>query len=165
MAEAAETLIEHAENMPFFEFRVVSRRWESIRDEDGAHKSHEAAHAGRRVGTAQLDTTFHMTAQWGAVQGAGIGEVLERYERAEFDAEWADLRARVGDDASVSMLERTATQRRADAIHAIFMAAASTPADAQRPEPVVNIVVDQRTFEEHVERGRVGRSTADARSD
>lgn len=148
--EAAPKLIEHAESMPFFEFRVVSRRWESLRDENGAHKSHEAAHAGRRVGTAQLDTTFHLIAQWGVFQGVAIAEILERYERAEFDADWDELRARLGDEATPSMLERTATQRRADAIYAIFLAAASTPADAQRPEPVVNIVVDQQTFEEHV---------------
>ena len=149
VVEAASTLIEHAENEPFFEFRVICRRWESMHDEDGAHKSHEAAHAGRRVGTAQLDTTFHLVAQWGVTQGTAIGEVLERFERAEFDAEWAELRARVGDEATPSMLERTAVQRRADAIHAIFLAAASTPPDAQRPEPVVNIVVDQQTFEDH----------------
>ena len=154
--DAAEKLIEHAENMPFFEFRVVSRRWESLRDENGAHKSHEAAHAGRRVGTAQLDTTFHLIAQWGVTQGTAIGEILEHYERAEFDADWADLRERFGDDATASMLERTATQRRADAIYAIFMAAASTPPGAQRPEPVVNIVVDQRTFEEHVKAATTG---------
>ena len=150
LVEAAPKLIEHAENEPFFEFRVISRRWESMHDEDGAHKSHEAAHAGRRVGTAQLDTTFHLIAQWGVTQGAAIGEILERYERAEFDAEWAELRARVGDKATSSMLERTATQRRADAILAVFLTAASTSPDAQRPEPVVNIVVDQQTFEEHV---------------
>ena len=116
VVEAASTLIEHAENVPFFEFRVISRRWESMHDEDGAHRSHEAAHAGRRVGTAQLDTTFHLVAQWGVAQGAAIGEILERFERAEFDAEWAELRARVGDEATPSMLERTAGQRRADAI-------------------------------------------------
>ena len=154
--EAAPKLIEHAENEPFFEFRVISRRWESLRDEDGAHKSHEAAHAGRRVGMSEMDTTFHMAAQWGAVQGSSIREILERFERAEFDAEWDELRARCGDDANVSMLERTAMQRRADAMYAIFLAAASTPPDAQRPEPVVNIVVDQLTFEEHVKAATSG---------
>jgi hypothetical protein len=54
------------------------------------------------------------------------------------------------------MLERTATQRRADAIYAIFLAASSTAPDAQRPEPVVNIIVDQRTFEEHVKAATTG---------
>jgi hypothetical protein len=60
------------------------------------------------------------------------------------------LRARVGDQASVAMLERTAAQRRADSMYAIFLAAASTPPDAQRPEPVLNLVMDYRSFEDHV---------------
>ena len=34
-----------------------------------------------------------------------------------------------------------------DALHAIFVAAASTPPGSRPPEPVVNIVVDQATFE------------------
>lgn len=150
VVEAAAMLIEFAEQLPFVEFRVVARRWESLNDEDGAHRSHEAAHAGRRVATAQLDHTFHLVAQFGAVQGAAIAEVLEAFERAEFDAEWDELRSRLGDEATPSMLTRTAVQRRADAVHAIFMAAASAPVGAQRPEPVVNIVVDLQTFEEHI---------------
>lgn len=40
-------------------------------------------------------------------------------------------------------------QRRADALHAIFQAAVSTPPGARPPEPVVNIIVDQETYEAH----------------
>jgi hypothetical protein len=35
-------------------------------------------------------------------------------------------------------------------MHAIFIAAASTPADAQRPEPLANVIVDHKTLEEHL---------------
>ncbi len=154
--EAAPALIEHAENLPFFEFRVIARRWESLNDEDGAHKGHEAAHAGRRASTARLDHTFHLVAQFGAIQGAAISEILERFERAEFAAEWDELRARFGDDAKPSMLDRTAMQRHADAMYAIFLAAASTSPDAQRPEPVVNIIVDRQTFEDHIAAAAAG---------
>ena len=52
---------------------------------------------------------------------------------------------------SPTLLERTRTQRRADAMWAIFNAAIAVPADAKSPEPVVNIIVDQNTFEEHLE--------------
>lgn len=149
LVEAATTLIEHAENLPFADFRLVARRWEALNDADGAHRGHEAAHQGRRVSTSQLDDTFHLIAQFGAVQGAAIAEILRRFEHAEFDREWDDLRARVGDDACTSMLERTTAQRRADALFAIFQAAASTPAGAQPPEPVVNIIVDIDTFQAH----------------
>ena len=52
---------------------------------------------------------------------------------------------------SPTLVERTRTQRRADAIWAIFNAAIAVPANAKSPEPVVNINVDQNTFEEHLE--------------
>ena len=45
------------------------------------------------------------------------------------------------------MLERSAAQRRFDALRTIFERAASTAAGGRPPEPVVNIVVDQATFE------------------
>ena len=38
---------------------------------------------------------------------------------------------------------------------AIFEAAAVAPIDGQTPEPVVNIVVDQVTFETHLARRRL----------
>lgn len=44
--------------------------------------------------------------------------------KAEFDAEWDELRARLGDDACPGLLERSERQRRADALVAIFQAAA-----------------------------------------
>ena len=41
-------------------------------------------------------------------------------------------------------------------MHAIFLAAASTPPDAQRPEPVVNIIIDRQTFEDHLAAAATG---------
>ena len=49
-----------------------------------------------------------------------------------------------------TLLARTDRQRRADALVAIFHAAASTTPGAQAPEPVVNIIIDHKTFEEHL---------------
>ncbi len=51
------------------------------------------------------------------------------------------------------MLERTAAQRRFDALRAIFERAASTCQAPGLPEPVVNILVDQVTFEAWVAGG------------
>jgi hypothetical protein len=151
LAAAVPKLLEWAVSVPFVEFRQLTQRWESLRDVDGAHRGHEAAHAGRRVATSTLDDTTHVVAQFGVVQGAAIGEILRRFEQAEFDAEWAELKARLGDQASAGDMPRTAGQRRADAMHAIFLAAASTPAGAQAPKPVVNLVVTAEQFEAHLQ--------------
>ena len=47
-------------------------------------------------------------------------------------------------------MPRTEAQRRFDALRAIFTAAAAAPPGAQPAEPIVNIVVDQVTFETHL---------------
>ncbi len=74
-------------------------------------------------------------------------EILEHFADAEFHADWDEARSRVGDDVTPADLARTAAQRRMDALHAIFLAAAATPPGSKPPEPAVNIVVDQATFE------------------
>ncbi|HAS10563.1 MAG TPA: hypothetical protein DCS55_08630 [Acidimicrobiaceae bacterium] len=86
------------------------------------------------------------------MQRAVMGEVLDRYERAELLADWAEARQRLGAGAFVGDLVRTPAQRRADALYAIFVRAASPPADAASPVPLVNVVIDQRSFEEQVRR-------------
>ncbi|HSP02559.1 MAG TPA: hypothetical protein VLR27_03610, partial [Acidimicrobiales bacterium] len=68
-----------------------------------------------------------------------MAEVLERCETAELHAYWAVAREVHGDDARVEHLARTPSQRRADALVAIFTRAAS--AQGCSPEPLVNIVV------------------------
>ncbi len=74
-------------------------------------------------------------------------EILSRFEDAEFSAEWETVRARFGDDACPAMLERTAGQRRFDALRAIFQRAASTAPGSRAPEPVVNLVMDYDSYE------------------
>ena len=52
-----------------------------------------------------------------------------------------------GDRASIEHLPRTDRQRRADALWNVFVTAAATPPGAQRPEPLVNIIITQTEFE------------------
>ena len=63
--DSADALIQAAKDLPFEQFRLVALEWEKRADADGAHQGHEAAHAGRRVSTATLDDTFHLSAQFG----------------------------------------------------------------------------------------------------
>lgn len=149
--EVADELIQNAKELPYEEFKLVAQRWEQIADVDGAHKGHEAAHAGRRVSTATLDDTFHLSAQFGSVQGAAILEILRRFEESEFQHEWDHLAEIHGDTMNPSLLERTRSQRRADALWAIFQAAIAVPADAKTPDPVVNIIIDQATFDDYLD--------------
>lgn len=147
IVRAIPLLVEHAQHLPFAEFRICVQRWESLADVDGTHRDHEAAHAARTAHAGIVGNSFHLDAQGGALEGAAMIEILGRFEQAQFDAEWEDLKARFGDDACPVLLERTAGQRRFDALKAIFEHAASSAPGAQPPEPVVNIMIDQATHE------------------
>lgn len=150
-------LLESAQTLDFDGFRKVVRRWEQLSDVDGAHHGHEAAHQGRRAAMSRFDDTFHLTAQFGVAQGTAMAEILDAFAEAEFQADWERVKNEHGADAAPSMITRTAAQRRADALHAIFLAAVGDH-DGMAPGPVVNLVCDLQTFEEHVARlvnGRV----------
>lgn len=145
---------EQAAALGFDDFLAALREWERLADADGADQGADESHERRHAGLVRSDIngSWSLDGSFGAMQGALMGEVLDRYERAELLADWAEARERVGDDAVVGDLARTPAQRRADALCAIFVRARSTPADAAAPEPLVNVVIDQRTFEESLRR-------------
>ena len=49
LGDVLDIFLEHAGLMPFEQFQQLVRRWESIADADGAHRSHEASHRQRRA--------------------------------------------------------------------------------------------------------------------
>ena len=153
LADAMGLLIGHATKLPYPDFVKVCKRWEQNADADGAHRSADRAHDARHLHLAQVDHEFHIRGIGGAAQGATISAILQRFIDAEFAADWEACRERHGHDATAEMCERSPAQRRFDALHAVFLAAAKvgvTSAD-QSPgrgfSPHVNIIVDQDTFE------------------
>ena len=142
-----DELVELAETQTHEDFVGAVRDWERLADADGAHRAHERGHAGRSATMAFVGETGYLDARFGAAQFAAMKEVFDRFAQAEFEAEWDDLRARHGDEACPGLLERTESQRRADALAAIFERAASVDPAAKDPEPVVNIVIDQAVYE------------------
>ncbi len=61
--------------------------------------------------------------------------------------DWAAAKAEHGDNVTPADLERTEAQRRADAFYAIFVNAASTPAGAQKPVPLVTIIMSEDAYQ------------------
>ena len=147
LAASVDGLIEVATTHTFDVFKQTARQWEQLADADGAHRDHDHAHAARTARAVAVGDEVFLEGRFGTAQGAAITEVLERFTQAEFDAEWDDLRARLGDDACPHLLERSDRQRRADAVAAIFAAAATALPDAKRAEPVVRIIIDQAVYD------------------
>jgi hypothetical protein len=131
IVEVIGLLVEHAENLPYGEFRICVQRWESLADVDGTHRDHESAHAGRRAGDGRRHVPSRRPRR--VLDGAAMLEILRRFEQAQFDAEWAELKERFGDDTCPGLLERTAGQRRFVALKAIFERAASAPPGSRVP--------------------------------
>lgn len=156
IGEVLELLLEHAEQLPYDDFRRVVRRWESLADEDGAALDADANETNRTVSAHEVDGALELRASGGsAIATAEMLAILERFVEAEFRHD-VDTRTELhGSGAPASLLPRTDAQRRFDALHAIFVRAASTPAGGRAPEPVVNLLVDQHTYEVLLARHRL----------
>jgi hypothetical protein len=138
----------------FDDFVAMLREWEALADADGADQSAEESHERRRASLVEsaINGSWSLEGSFGAFQGSAMAEIWDRYETAELHADWAKARERFGNDARVEHLARTPAQRRADALFEIFRRSGATPVDARSPEPLVNIVIDQRTFDEQLRR-------------
>lgn len=147
LAAVADELLRSATSHIYEVFCRGVRHWERLADADGAHHAHDDAHAARSAGMTAIGETGYLDARVGSAQFAAMKEVFDRFAQAEFEAEWDELRARLGDDACPGMLQRTERQRRADALAAIFERAAAAEPGAKSPEPVVNIIIDQHIYD------------------
>ena len=138
-----DLLADRAEDMPYEDFNSVMIRWEHYADADGAYRDSERIHEDRDATVHPVGDVVYVDAKVGTAQGAFILEVFEKYVQAELAQDLADRDAKGLD--LYSDLARTAKQRRADALYAVFASAANgrfAPA-----EPVVNIVIDATTYE------------------
>lgn len=146
-SEVLGRLIDHATGGDYRSFRAAVGDWERATDVEGTRRSDDEVHEGRDVRLRTVGNTVFGEAQFGTAQGAQIRAVFDKFVEAEYQADWEEAKRRYGDAASVALLARTPAQRRADAFHAMVMAAASAPLNGKTVEPVVNIIVDQYTFE------------------
>ena len=151
-----DLLLDNAEHLSFEDFRTVVRRWEHLADEDGTLDDAEANHTNRTAGLHEVNGCLDLRASGGRpLDTAAMLGIFERFVEAEFRADVAARTEMHGPDAPASLLPRTDAQRRFDALMKIFETAASMPAGARAPEPVVNIVCDLETFETLLARHRL----------
>ena len=151
LVDVAEVMVDNATKLSHHEFRITVRRWELLADLDGAHKTAEAAHEGRRAGIAEVGEEIHLHARGGLAQGAVMTEILERFCDAEFTADWEHTLARYGDAACYALMPRSDSQRRFDAMYAIFERAATVDPDAKAAIPLVNFVIDVPTIKAYLQ--------------
>src|SRR4029079_300881 len=81
--------------------------------------------------------------------------IFERFVEDEFRIDVAARTQLHGPGAPASLLPRTDAQRRFDALATIFRTAASMPAGARAPEPVVNLLCELEWLETLLARHRL----------
>jgi Domain of unknown function (DUF222) len=149
LPDSASLLVGHAHDLWFEEFSVVIQRWQALADADGAHGAHERAHATRDAHVSVVGERVYLDGRGGVVAGSVIEEIFARFCATEFAADWEAGLAQWGDKMHPGLLDRSAAQRRFDALLAIFTSAAASGVVGQW-DPLVNIIVDQATVEHHL---------------
>ena len=162
LIDAQDILVEDAQSASYRDFRALAQEWERLADIEGSLDDTERHHANRQASLHQdFDGSWTLTGGFGAAQGVAIAEIFERFVRLETDADWEKAKAEHGEGACIEHLPRTDRQRRADALWNVFVTAAATPPGAQRPEPLVDIIITQTEFEEAVARSAGAKTNTD----
>lgn len=147
LVEHANLLLGFARQLQYSDFHRCVRRWELLADTDGAHRDAEAVHESRHASLRERDGVGYLAGQGGALDTAEMQEIWDAFAQAEFMSDADQATALVDAGAPSAPLPRTESQRRWDALMAIFRTAAGQPVDTKLPEPTLNIVMDITTFE------------------
>lgn len=121
------------------------QNWENRVDSEHAEEAAAHRHELRDARMVNSGEGAELRCTWGELDGLLVREVLDRFVQAEWQTDWEATVEQYGEDASPVLMPRTTSQRRADAVTAIFERAASTPPDAKAPKPLVVIHVDHAT--------------------
>ncbi len=137
-----------ARDESFADFADRVRDWARIADLDGGFKDRKRHHDNRnfRFIENSIEGTWEPFGHFASDQGARMHEIHQRYLQAEYEADWAEARAKHGDAATLADLRRTDAQRRADALERIFADAAGAPPGTTAPKIVHNIVWSADTY-------------------
>jgi Domain of unknown function (DUF222) len=148
--DAIELLVAQACSLEFDDLVIAVARWESLADEDGAGDRHERAHRNRSANVHVGEYGFELDAKGTTAVGVQMKEVLDAFTHSELLHDWEAGVAEHGDEMCPARLARSDPQRRADALHAIFLAAtggsAATGA-ATGANLTVNLVIGYDRFQ------------------
>ena len=142
-----ETLVHEAKRLRFSHFARLIAYWrQQAAPDDVEHEADDQ----RDQRAVFLDKSFE--GMWfgkltfDPLSGAIVNDELKRLERQLFDEDWAEAKARVGEQATVLDLRRTPAQRRADAMVEMAIRSRTAPKNGRRPEPLFSVFVDYDTF-------------------
>ncbi len=146
-----EMLAGQACELSFRSFEKSMAYWQQMADPDGTEADEEKRRSRRDV---YLERSFG--GSWlgritlDPISGNIVGGELARLEGDMFDADWAEARARLGHDPTVTDLARSGGQRRADALVEMARRSQTTPKDGRRSAPLFTVLVGYETLRSRV---------------
>jgi hypothetical protein len=157
---AVDMLLGYAEHLPIRSFTTVVERWLMWADPDGAWSDAEQSIDQRTSHVVAANSEVVISATGGdALTAEALRSIFAHFVELEFRNDCEARRTEHGDRADEFPLPRTDAQRRFDALVAIFQRAYAATGDGKLPDPVVNILCDQRTLHDLL--GRAGIVLAD----
>jgi len=147
LARDEEMLVGEALRLRFASFARVLAYWSQHADPDGAEARARAQRDGRRFHLSHgLAGAWFADGVFDPIDGGVVAAELGRIESDLFGADWAEAKARVGDDVRIGDLGRTPAQRRCDAVTEMATRSAALRAGTRRPEPLFSVLVGYETF-------------------
>ncbi|MFT5434805.1 MAG: hypothetical protein ACI9OJ_005519, partial [Myxococcota bacterium] len=145
-ADFAALFIAQAERLEHDEFAAAIKHFIVQADQDGAFND-QKFHEDQRTASVRVnDGAITMHASGGdPLSAAEMKRIFDLAVEAEAHKDFETRRNLHGNNALAHPMPRSADQRRFDAIHAIFIASVTAPADGKRPQPLVNIILDATT--------------------
>jgi len=142
-ADFVPILLEQAEQLEYNDFDNVINHFIDRADPDGAFDNQQFQQDQRTASVRDNNGAVAVHACGGSPQAAcEMTKIFELAVQTEFDTDCATRRSEHGDDALNHPLPRTTDQRKFDALHHIFLAWATVPANGTTPDPLVNILFD-----------------------
>lgn len=146
-ARDEKMLVDDARILNFSHFTTVLAYWAQHADPNGTDDKAKDNLERRNVQLSQsLDGMWFGDLVLDPITGEIVSNELRRLERELFEADWAEARERLGDQAGVGDLRRTPGQRRADALAEMARRSKTAPADGRRPEPLFTVLVGYETL-------------------
>jgi hypothetical protein len=142
----AALFVEQAERLEHDDFADVVNHFVVQADQDGAFAD-QRFNEDQRTASVRVDNgavSVHVSGG-DPCQSAEMKRIFDLAVEVEARKDFDARRVEFGTDALAHPLSRSVDQRRFDAMYEIMMASTVTPADGQRPEPLVNLMIDPAT--------------------
>ena len=139
-------LLESATHLRFTRFKRELGYWYAEVDPDRAERDFKAESERRSFHYSKVLDMFYGDLRLDPIGGEILQNALRSIEEELFEADWAEARARVGENATANDLARSHSQRLADALVELATRAMAMPEGARRPEPLFTVLVGYETF-------------------